>query len=126
MMQALVIDDEPLVRRAVARMLRRQGFDVDEAVDGAAGLGALVTHPGVELVMVDCQMPGLSGIDVIAQIRRDARYQRVKVMMVTGLDDPRAGDLAMVAGADGVLVKPFREPELIAQLDQFGLARRVA
>ena len=122
MMQALVIDDQAIVRRAVARMLRRLGFAVHEAGDGVAGLGELNARPDIELVTVDCRMPGISGIDVIAQIRRERRYQRTKVMLVTGLDDPIAGELALVAGADGVLVKPFGERELVAQLAHVGLA----
>ena len=121
MMQALVIDDQAIVRRAFARMLSRLGFAVHEADDGLAGLGALAARPDLQLVMVDCRMPGISGIEVIAQIRRERRYQRTKVMMVTGLDDPIAGELALVAGADGVLIKPFGERELRAQLDHVGL-----
>ena len=121
MMQALVIDDQAIVRRVFARMLRRLGFAVHEADDGLAGLGALAARPDLQLVMVDCRMPGISGIEVIAQIRRERRYQRTRVMMVTGLDDPIAGELALVAGADGVLIKPFGERELRAQLDHVGL-----
>ncbi len=121
MMQALVIDDQAIVRRAFARMLGRLGFAVLEADDGLTGLGALAARPDLALVMVDCRMPGISGIEVIAQIRRDRRYQRTKIMMVSGLDDPIAGELALVAGADGVLIKPFGERELRAHLDHVGL-----
>lgn len=120
---ALVIDDLATFRRAVGRLLRRMGFVVVEAVDGEAGLAELAVRPDVDLVMVDGRLPGMTGFEAIAHLRRDPRFQHTKVLMASALDDEVAADLAIVAGADGFLGKPFTEAALAAQIDHVGLAR---
>ena len=120
-MQAIVIDDQSTFRRAVVRILRRYDFAIHEAADGALGLRELSARPDAELVMVDWRMPDMGGLEVVTKIRSDRRFARTKVMMVTALDDGVAEDLAMVAGADGFLIKPFTERALIAQLEHVGL-----
>ncbi|HVV86298.1 MAG TPA: response regulator [Kofleriaceae bacterium] len=125
MKQALVIDDAAMFRRAVHRMLRRVGLGVEEAADGRAGFAALSQRP-VDVALVDCLMPGLSGLELIAQVRRDRRFDGVKLVLVTGLEDGNAAELALLAGADGYLVKPFNEAALVEQLDGLGLVRHVA
>jgi CheY-like chemotaxis protein len=126
MKHVLVIDDAATFRRGVARMLRRMGFVVQEAGDGAAGVAELAARPSPDLVMVDCCMPGMTGLEVIAHIRRDRAFDATRLLLVTGLEDGVAGELALMAGADAVLLKPFREAALLAQLDVFGLMRNVA
>jgi len=126
MTQVLVIDDQATFRRAVSRILRRIGYVVHEAADGESGLAELAARPGMDLMLVDCRMPGISGLEVIAQLRRDRRIWNTKVIMVTALDDDVASELALMAGADAFLSKPFTEPALVALLDQVGLPRKVA
>jgi len=125
-MQALVIDDQPVFRRAVSRMLKRMGFEVHEAVDGDHGLARISELGVVELVMVDWRMPGTSGLHVVEQIRSDGRYAATRVLMVTALDDVIAANAALVAGANAFLVKPFGEQDLVARLAQLELPVRAA
>jgi|JI10StandDraft_1071094.scaffolds.fasta_scaffold22886_6 CheY-like chemotaxis protein len=126
MTNVLVIDDQATFRRAITRLLRRSGLVVLEAADGESGLAVAVAQPAIALVMVDCKMPGISGFEVITSLRRDRRFDRTKIVMVTGLEDDVAAELAIVAGADGCLTKPFTEAALIAQLDRVGVHRQVA
>lgn len=126
MSRALVVDDAATFRRALVRMLVRRGLDTDEASDGAAALTALAAPRDVAVVMIDCMMPGMNGVELIARLRRDARYDGVKLVLVTGLEECGASELATVAGADAVLLKPFREAELAAVLDRLGVPRRAA
>lgn len=126
MTNVLVIDDQATFRRAITRLLRRSGLVVIEAGDGESGLALAVAQPSIALVMVDCKMPGISGFEVITSLRRDRRFDRTKIVMVTGLEDDVATELAIVAGADGCLTKPFTEAALIAQLDRVGVHRQVA
>lgn len=120
---ALVIDDMATFRRAVSRLLRRMGFMVVEACDGEAGLAELAVRPHVDLVMVDGRMPGMTGFELIGHLRRDPRFRDTKVLMASALDDTVAADLALVAGADAYLAKPFTESALAAKIDGVGLAR---
>lgn len=121
MPKALVVDDAVIVRRAMARMVSRRGFEVAEAVDGPSALAALAADGDVALVLVDCLMPGMTGLDVIAHLRADARHDAVKLVLVTGLDERGAETLSGVNGADAVLLKPFRDSELRALIDRLGL-----
>ena len=120
---ALVIDDLQTFRRAVARLLRRMGFVVIEAVDGRSGLAELAVRPDVDLILVDGRLPDMSGFDVIGHIRRDPRFRDTKVVMASALDDEVAADLATLAGADGFLCKPFTEAALGAKIHHVGLPR---
>lgn len=126
MMQALVIDDQPVFRRAVSRMLRRLGFEVHEAGDGDQGLARIGALQALDLVMVDWRMPGASGLHVVEQIRCDERYAATRVLMVTALDDVIAANAALVAGANAFMVKPFGEQDLVHRLAQLELPIRAA
>lgn len=126
MTRALVVDDAPMLRRAMVRMLVRRGLDVGEVGDGPAALATLAAGPVVAVVMIDCIMPSMNGVDVIARLRREPRYDAVKLVLVTGLEEGGATELARVAGADAVLLKPFREAELAAVLDRLGVPRQAA
>jgi CheY-like chemotaxis protein len=122
MTMAMVVDDEGTFRRAIVRVLRRGGFEVCEAADGAAGLAALDARPTVALALIDYVMPGMGGLEVIARLRRDPRFDRTKLVLVTGLCDGCA-ELSRVAGVDVVLLKPFGERDLLDVLARLGFAR---
>jgi DNA-binding response OmpR family regulator len=115
-MQALVIDDEVLYRRALAAILRRMGFQVDEAGDAQSGLARLASSPGYDVVLVDWRMPGSTGLGVVEQLRSEAHHARTRVIMVSGVDEGLAVSAALMAGADAYLIKPFPEAELTATL----------
>ena len=104
----LLIDDEPLVRRALRGVLEQSGFAVREAVDGNEGLQVLEQEP-VDLVVLDRSMPQMSGEQFMA--RRGPRARRVPVLLLTGCPAE-----AEVDGVAAVMVKPARTAELVATL----------
>lgn len=118
--RALVVDDEPLVRRTVARMLRRLGFEAVEAADGAAALAELERSTDFDLATLDWRMPGLAGIQLVERIRSEPRHAHTRLLMVTGVEDVVAVEAALLAGADGYLVKPVA-PQLADKLAALGL-----
>lgn len=126
MTKALVVDDAATFRRAIVRMLGRRGFEIVEAADGASCLAALASDADVAVVLIDCMMPGMTGVEAIARIRRDRRFDAIKLVLVTGLEEGGATELATVAGADAVLLKPFRDVQLAATLEQLGVVRQAA
>ncbi len=106
----LVIDDEPVVRDAVARVLGEEGLSVAKAADGTEGLG----HPALEtcrLVVLDLMLPDRSGIDVLRALQ--AAKPRMPVVVITGYAIYEKTRRAMEAGAVECLPKPFEASELV-------------
>ena len=107
----LVIDDEPVVRDAVRRVLEADGLRVETAGDAGAGLA----HPAVRdcrLVLCDLMLPDRSGHEVLAALR--ARRPALPVVMITGFATPDHAARAQEAGAADFLAKPFDVDELLA------------
>jgi DNA-binding NtrC family response regulator len=100
--KVLVVDDEPEVRATLQEMLRG-AYDVRLAVDGASALEAVATDPP-DVVLLDVQMPGLNGIDVLAAIR--AIDPGIKLIMVTGVTRQQVAIEAFQHGVFDYIGKP--------------------
>ena len=115
-MRLLVVDDEVDLTEAIARGLRREGYAVDVAFDGAEALDKVLVN-SYDLVCLDITMPGTNGREVCRQIRAaDGPGEQPRVLMLTArdsLDDRVAG---LDDGADDYLVKPFAFAELSARI----------
>jgi DNA-binding response OmpR family regulator len=115
-MRLLVVDDEVDLTEAIARGLRREGYAVDVAFDGAEALDKVLVN-SYDLVCLDITMPGTDGREVCRRIRAaDGPGEQPRVLMLTArdsLDDRVAG---LDDGADDYLVKPFAFPELSARI----------
>ena len=111
----LAVDDEPANLALLRKLLKHQGYDVVEAVDGPSALEAIAEH-GPDLVCLDVMMPRLDGIAVCKELRRDPRHAGLPILLLTALN--RAEDKArgLEAGANDFLSKPFDESELAARL----------
>ncbi len=109
----LVAEDDQGLRSVLARGLRENGYAVDAASDGELALRFLDTYE-YEVVVLDWRMPKVSGLEVVARLRR--RGSAVPVLLLTARDG--AGDrvTGLDAGADDYLVKPFDFGELLARL----------
>lgn len=120
--RVLVIDDDAPVRRMLATMLGRGGFDVSTASDGALAI-QLIDVEKPELVIVDYNMP-TNGIVVVRALR--ARYGRaLYIAVLTGAGD-EVRDACLVAGADAVFVKPVASAVLRRRLTAAAAALRAA
>jgi CheY-like chemotaxis protein len=113
----LVIDDEPFVGRIVRLEFERGDYQVSVALDGPEGLAFLRAHDDVDLVLLDLNMPGLSGLDVLAEARRDPRLAGVRFVVLTAAGQSTYAERARSLGAMAFLTKPFSPKKL---------ARRVA
>jgi two-component system response regulator RegX3 len=112
MTRVLVVEDEESYREALAYMLRKEGFDVVEAADGAAGL-AEYDRTGADIVLLDLMMPGLPGTEVCRQLRLRGP---VPVIMVTARDSEIDKVVGLELGADDYVTKPFSHRELVARI----------
>ena len=102
----VVAEDDPSSRELVCEILEAQGYNVVEATDGHDALEKIENfHP--DLVVMDIQMPGVGGLDVIDRIRQDKRFAGLRVMAVTA--HAMAGDKERIlsSGFDGYLSKPI-------------------
>lgn len=100
----LVVDDSITTRTLERITLETAGYEVETAVDGAAGLAALQEH-GADLVVTDVEMPNMDGLQLCAAIRASARFADLPVIVVSSLDRPEHRARGKEAGADAYLGK---------------------
>lgn len=110
--QILVVDDEASVRLLIRRTLEEQGYRVVTAADGNEGLAKL-DQGGIDLVLLDINMPGLDGFQVLELIRRRSN---LPVIMLTGMAKASALHDTLDIGADDYITKPFSPVELVARI----------
>lgn len=120
-MRVLIIEDEASLQQQLAATLTDKGFAVDVAGDGEEGLYMGREHP-VDMAIIDLGLPGLSGIDVITQLREGGIHIPILILTARGRWQDKVEGLA--AGADDYLVKPFHMEELLARVN--ALVRRAA
>ncbi|WP_277608075.1 response regulator transcription factor [Streptomyces boncukensis] len=112
-MKVLIVDDEPAVRDALRRSLSFEGYETEEAADGAEALEQAARHQP-DLVILDVLMPRMDGLTAARRLR--AEGQRVPVLMLTARDTVGDRVTGLDAGADDYLVKPFELDELLARV----------
>ena len=112
----LVIDDEPFIGRIVRMQFERGPYRVSVAADGPSGLAFLREHPGVDCVLVDVNMPGMSGLDVIEEAREDPRFKTTTFVVLTAAGDTQHAERARGLGAAAFLTKPFSPKKLFRQI----------
>jgi CheY-like chemotaxis protein len=106
----LVVDDDAALLENITECLEGEGFEVSVARDAAAALVRLGQAPAPAVVIVDQQMPGLTGTELLARIRRQPALARVRLVLVSGLLPGRG---AADGHADAVLEKPFGVERLV-------------
>jgi len=121
----LVVDDDADARLLLRTILERRGYEVDEAESGTEALSRM---EGVSLVTLDLRMKGISGLEVLRQIRAREDTAATPVIVATGVDDPAAELMLFEAGADDFVVKPVDTPRFLmrveAVLRRYGVHRR--
>lgn len=107
-MKFLVVDDFSTMRRIVRNLLKELGFsNITEAEDGAVGLRKLRNDGDFDFVVSDWNMPVMTGIDMLKEIRKDEKLKHLPVLMVTAEAKRENIIEAAKAGASGYVVKPF-------------------
>ena len=112
-MRLLVVEDEQRLGAALRRGLTAEGFLVDVAMDGPAGLEA-ARHGGYDAVVLDVMLPGMSGYNVVRTLRTEANW--VPVLMLSAKDGEYDQADGLDYGADDYLTKPFSFVVLLARL----------
>jgi DNA-binding response OmpR family regulator len=107
----MVVDDEPSVGAAVRDLLGPEGFQVDTPADPQAALPELL-RSAPDLVILDVNMPGMSGWEFCALLRRQTSTREIPVLFLTGRREVRDRITAMQVGGSDYLAKPFGAEEL--------------
>jgi two-component system alkaline phosphatase synthesis response regulator PhoP len=119
----LVADDEPHIGRIIKMKLEQGPFRVTLAYDGKEAIQVLEKQADVGLVLLDLMMPHLSGLDVLARIRGDARWALLPCIILTAAGQEAQHRRAMELGATEFLTKPFSPKKLYARAAELaGLA----
>ncbi len=113
MANILIVDDESGIREMLERTLARDGHQSVQAADAAAARAALEKQ-SFELALVDINMPGESGLDLVHYAR--GAFPGMVVIMATGVDEPESIDAAIEAGVYGYVLKPFELRQMLLQV----------
>lgn len=117
MADILVVDDEAAVRGLVAETLELAGHEVVAVASGAEALAAVTIHRP-DCVVLDVMMPGMSGLEVLAELRAEPSTADLPVVMLSARADDASTWKGWSAGASLYLTKPFDPLELQAQVDR--------
>jgi putative two-component system response regulator len=121
MSHVLIVDDDAAVARLLARLVREDGHEPVVVSDIEPALEALAKVPELVLMLLDVNLPGGSGLQLITRVRQS--FPHLAIVMISGVDDAHIARAALDAGAYGYVLKPFRATEVrIAVMN--ALARR--
>lgn len=111
----LLVEDEEHIAEAIRFILQRDGWAVTHLAEGTGVLSA-AKELAPALIILDHMLPGLSGLEVLAQLRADPATGAVPVLMLTARGQARDREAATQAGADSFMPKPFSNAEILAEV----------
>jgi DNA-binding response OmpR family regulator len=117
----LIVEDHPTMRGAMRLVLEEAGYGVSEAVDGHAALEAVGTEPPA-LVVMDLNLPGVTGSEVLTRLREEDATRTLPVIVVTATGE-EGRTRVLELGADGYVTKPFSPGALLQTVEQVLQAR---
>lgn len=115
-MKILAVDDNPDNVQMIADIVEMLGHDVARAFDGSQALNAIEADQP-DLVLLDVNMPGMSGFDVVERLKSDERTARIPIILLTALSQVEQRVKGLGLGADDYLTKPFSPRELAARIE---------
>ena len=111
----LLVDDEPIIVKAVEKRLQAEGYEVLVAADGQEALEkAKKENPN--LIILDLMLPKMDGYKVCALLKKDVRYAQTPIVMFTARAQESDETLGLECGADAYLKKPFNSQELLEKI----------
>lgn len=113
--RVMVVDDDAMLRSLVRMRLKKHGFTIIEASDGAQALRMFESEMP-DIILMDANMPGMDGFEATQRIKALERAQKTPILMVSGLEDDESVDKAFGAGASEYITKPICWPLLVHRL----------
>jgi CheY-like chemotaxis protein len=113
----LIADDEPSMRLLVHATIESDDYSVVEAADGSEAW-EMIQKLRPSLVLLDVQMPGQSGLEVLRAVRADPRFESTRVILLTSKAQETEIEAGLIAGADFYLTKPFSPLDLLTRVEE--------
>ena len=111
----LIVDDEKDIVKMLSYNLKKEGYRIVDARDGEDALDlALREHP--DLILLDLMLPGIDGLEVCKQLKKEAKTSRIPIIMLTAKTQETDKIVGLELGADDYVSKPFSPKELIARI----------
>ncbi len=120
-MRVLIVDDSSTMRSLLRMHMKRAGFEVVEAKDGVEALSILPQAGALDLMLLDWNMPNMSGLEVLTSVRAQQEYDSMRIMMVTTEIEIGGVSAALKLGANEYLMKPFSADAVLSKLEILGL-----
>lgn len=108
----LLVEDEANIIEAMRFLLSREGWEVDVHSDGATAVET-IRDKRPDLVVLDYMLPGKNGLDILTELRADAEFARLPILMLTARGQSRDRAMAEQAGVSRFMTKPFSNSEVI-------------
>lgn len=109
----LAVDDEPDILALVEKILKREGYEVITASNGAKAISLLKTGKKIDLILLDVMMPNINGFEVSQWMRGSESEKRIPVVFVTAKDDAQSMKEGFRSGGTVYLTKPFTTTQLV-------------
>ena len=114
----LIVDDEPFLREIIEAQLKREGYEIIQATNGAEGLEK-AKQENPDLVILDVVLPKMNGYEVCAALKSDDKYSKIPVILFSGKAQEEEVKLGEKVGADAYITKVFGSKKLLAKIKEF-------
>ena len=114
-LRILLVDDEPSIVKMVGKRLEVEGFEVTVAMDGQEALQKAQSQQQ-DLIILDLMLPKLNGYEVCGLLKRDSRYEKVPIIMLSARAQEKDEKEGLAAGANAFMTKPFKSQELVERI----------
>lgn len=119
----LLVEDEPNITQAIGYLLAREGWNVDTHPDGGSAYNAVLAKKP-DVLVLDVMLPNKTGFEVLAEVRKDADFKDLPILMLTALGQKKDREKAEGLGATEYMIKPFSNAVLISTLEQLYIETR--
>jgi CheY-like chemotaxis protein len=114
----LIVDDENFLVETIEFRLKYLGYEVRSARDGIKALELLETQP-VDLILMDCMMPSMDGLECTRRIRAQEKFKKLPVVFLSARAQKKDEHEALEAGANAYVSKPFDSDELVKTIEEW-------
>ncbi|WP_420606170.1 response regulator [Novosphingopyxis sp.] len=125
MAHIIIADDDEIVTDIVSEAFRSYGHSIGVVGNGEDALGA-ISAKSPDLVILDCNMPKMGGLNALHAIRTHPKFYRVPIMMLTGNTSSKDQEIALYTGADAYITKPFDPDFLVFEAEDIIAKHRQA
>ncbi len=122
-MKIMLVDDSDMFRKVTIANLKACGYD--DIVQACNGIEAMAQMDGIDLVLVDINMPHMNGLALAQEMRRDIKYTRIPIIFITGVCQENTVLEAIKVGGDALILKPFNIEDLVDKIKEVMSRKRL-